>query len=402
MDRKFGFSTLRDVLRSACGRPVVLFGAGNIAAKTARLMGGTLAFIVDNNPNLWGTEQLGVSVRPPNDLCDLTQLPFVLICTTSFSDVAAQLPGLGYEMGRDFLVSPVLNDLRIIGELESLKTGLLITSGLPPTKAALRGGGVYEVTVDGSWSVRKVHAGSCHGLVRYKDGFLLVDDELGLVEMDRDYKVVRNVPLPSASRGHGVAHSEELERFYVACSYLDSVLVFDGTFNAVGEIRISNKLSRERSPSHHLNDVCVVGTSLYVSMFSATGNWKRDIFDGVVLEYDLITEALIGTVIRDLWMPHNVDFMDGSLVVCDSLRGALLKGNAQPIGQFPGFTRGLASDGVFHYIGQSRNRNFSRYMGLAKNISIDTSVIVFDEETKVSRSLFLPSEISEIHAITVL
>mgnify|MGYP007000268037 len=76
--------------------------------------------------------------------------------------------------------------------------------------------------------------------------------------------------------------------------------------------------------------------------FSATGNWKRDVFDGVVLEYDLAEKRWVGPVISDLWMPHSIDFVDGSLVVLDSLRGRLLKNNAQSVGQFPGFARGLA------------------------------------------------------------
>ncbi len=402
MERKFGFSTFQDVARRAAGRPIVLFGAGNIAAKTSRRIGRKLSFLVDNNPNLWDTQQLGVTVRPPETLTGAEARPFILICTTSFTDVAAQLAGMGFEIGHDFLVSPVLNDLRIIAELESLKTSLLFTNGLPPSAAETGGGGLYELDVDGDWTVRKVHSGSCHGILAHGDNFLVVDDERGLMEIDRDYRVVRSRPLPPASRGHGVAYCAELERYYVACSYADKVLAFDRNFEPAGEILLSHKCARDKAPAHHCNDICVVGTSLYVSMFSLTGNWKRDIFDGGVLEFDLVSGERVGPVVTDLWMPHNIDFMDGSLVVCDSLRGELRKGNAQPVGRFPGFTRGLAGDGTFHYVGQSRNRNFSRYMGLSQNISIDTSIIVFDEETKVSRSLFLPASISEIHGIALL
>ena len=100
-------------------------------------------------------------------------------------------------------------------------------------------------------------------------------------------------------------------------------------------------------------------------------------------------------------MPHNVCSINGSLSVLDSLRGELKTSNAQAIGKFPGFSRGLGYDGMFHYIGQSRNRNYSRYLGLSLNISIDTSIIVFDAQTKVSRSLSLPSKLSEIHSTIV-
>lgn len=401
--RKFRFSTFQEVTRYSAGRPVVLFGGGNIAAKTARKIGDVFPFIVDNNPNLWGTEQLGVQVREPKALAELGTKPFILICTTSFLEVSEQLAGMGFDPDTDFLVSPVLNDLRVIAELETHSVKLLFTSGLPPMDDPRWGGGIYELTLDGdSWNYRKVHSANCHGLMKFGDRLIAIDDERGILEMDRDYRILRSQALPPAVRAHGVAYSEDLKRFYVACSYADKVLVLDEDFKPAGEILLSRKHQQDGEPHHHCNDVHVSGSSLYVSMFSHTGNWKRNIFDGVVLEFDLHTGEKIGPVISDLWMPHNVDMIDGSLVVMDSLRGRLLKNNAQSVGEFPAFTRGLAHDGTYFYVGQSRNRNYSSFMGLSKNISIDTAIVIFDEYTKVSRSVQLPSKLSEIHSILVL
>ena len=89
------------------------------------------------------------------------------------------------------------------------------------------------------------------------------------------------------------------------------------------------------------------------------------------------------------------------MTVLDSLRGNLLSHNFQVIGTFPGFTRGLDFDGRFFYIGQSRNRNHSKYLGKSDNISIDSSIIIFDPITKVSKSIFLPTDIAEIHSLFV-
>ncbi len=400
--REFPFSTFQDLRKRLADRDVVLFGAGNIAAKTARRLGPNLSYIVDNNPNLWNTRQLDVDVHGPEVLTAADAAPYIIICTTSFQDVSRQLTGMGFAAERDFLISPILNDLRIIAELEEHRSKLLFTSGLPPSDDPKSGGGIYELTLDGDWTYRKVHSGNCHGLVRFGENFISVDDYLGIVELGGDYEILRKAPLPSRIRAHGVAYSSSLESFYVSCSYADKILVLDKDFQQRGEIRLSDKFERHQEAQHHCNDICVVGDSLYVSMFSHTGNWKRDVFDGVVLEIDLVSGKIVGPVISDLWMPHNVDYLDGSLVVLDSLRGCLLKGNAQPIGQFPGFARGLAYDGVYFYVGQSRNRNYSRYLGLSKNISIDTAIILFDEHTKVSRSFQLPSKISEIHSIVVI
>jgi hypothetical protein len=401
--RQYRFSTFQEVARSAVGRPLVLWGGGNIAAKTLRKLSRPIDLLIDNNPNLDGTEQLGTTVRNPAALGALAGRPYILICTTSFIEVSEQLAGLGYQPERDFLVSPILNDLRIIAELESLETRLLFTSGLPPIDDPRYGGGLYELELKGdAWTYRKVLSGNCHGLVEFGEHFLVVDDEQGLLELDRDYRVVRAAELPKGVRAHGVSHSPERGCFYVTCSYADKVIELDADFRPAREFHLSPRHARDGEPHHHCNDCLVVGDSLYVSMFSLTGSWKRDVFDGVVLEFDLVTGEKLAPVISDLWMPHNVALIDGSLTVLDSLRGRLLKSNAQSIGEFPGFSRGLAHDGSYFYVGQSRNRNYSRYLGLSKNISIDTAIIVFDEYTKVSRSLQLPPRLSEIHSLLAL
>ena len=185
-------------------------------------------------------------------------------------------------------------------------------------------------------------------------------------------------------------------------SHRDAVLILDNNFEIVDEIKISEKKKKTGSPQHHANDCLVIDDSLYISMFSFTGNWRKDIFDGVVLEYDIETNNLIGVVIKDLWMPHNIKFIEGSLHVLNSLQGELKTNNAQVIGEFPAFTRGLDHDGIFYYIGQSRNRNYSKNIGVSNNISIDAGVIVFDSKTKASRFLQLPPRVSEIHSILLI
>ncbi len=401
--RELSFSSFKDLAQRRQGRELVLFGAGDISAKTARKLDGAHAFLVDNNSNLWNSKEGDILIREPETLkAKGPKGYFIVICTTSFMEVSTQLQGMGFRPTEDYMVSPILNDLRIIGEMESCKAKLVFSSGSPPQEAPGYGGGLYELTVDGDYQYRKVYSGNCHGILPFADGFVAVDDDVGLIELDKNYRVKRQAELPSRTRGHGIAHSELTGCFYVVSTYSDRVLVFDRDFKPAGNYPVSGKFDKVGLPSHHCNDICVVGESLYVSMFSHTGNWKKDIFDGVVLEMDVRTGEVIGPVIQDLWMPHNISFIEGSLVVLDSLRGELRRNNAQAVGRFPGFSRGLAYDGSYYYVGQSRNRNYSKFLGLSLNISIDTSIIIFDEQTKVSRSLQLPGKLSEIHAIAVV
>jgi len=401
--RKVPFSSFRQIAQLSKDRKIVLFGCGSIGEKTLRRL-NKIDFVVDNNPNMWNVERFGVTVYNPVEFNKYNHpKPFVIICTTSFIEVSDQLVEMGFRIENDFIVSPILNDLRIIAELESIKKRMLFSSGSPEQDSLEYGGGIYELTIDGyEWSYRKVYSGICYGLIHHKGNIIAIDDKKGIVELNKKYNVVKSSPLKAGSRCHGISYSDITNNFYIASSDLDQILVFDKNYKYLNSISLSDKLEKTGTPCHHCNDVCVINQSLYVSMFSYTGNWKQDIFDGVVLEIDIQTNTIRSPVISNLWMPHNISYFNGCIIVLESLRGHLRKHNAQVIGSFPGFTRGLDSDNEFFYIGQSRNRNYSKYIGLSKNISIDTSIIVFDEETKVSRSFQLPSKLSEIHSILIL
>lgn len=401
--RNIPFSTFKDVSKQSKNKEIILFGAGTISPKTARKLNNNYSFIVDNNPNFWNTKQENKDILNPEIIKYKSDKYFIIICTTSFLEVSMQLENFGYIPEKDFIVSPILNDLRIISELENHSTKILFTSGVPESDDPKSGGGIYELTLEGhSWDYRKIYSGICYGLIRYGDNYISVDDKNGIIEFDKEYKILRSKKLPLATRGHGVSYSEITKCFYVVASYRDEILILDEEFNQIDTIKLSNKFELEGSPAHHCNDLCVVGHSLYVTMFSYSGNWKKDIFDGVVMEVDITTNEIKGPIVNDLWMPHNVVFLDGSLVVLDSLRGELKKNNVQTVGKFPAFTRGIDFDGIYFYIGQSRNRNYSKNLGVSLNISIDTGIVIFDETTKASRTIYLPQRLSEIHSILVI
>lgn len=405
MKRNIPFTTKQDINRLSKDKNIILFGAGNIAEKTTRIIPYNKLFaIVDNSTNLSGDIQFGVEVQSPNFLKrENAKECLIIITTTSFSDVSLQLEELGFIPSVDFIVSPVLNDLRIIDELESIETKLMFSSGAPRQDSPLYGGGIYKLSVNrDEWKHEKKIDGNCYGIVKYNENYVALDTDRGIIEFDNKFKILRQAKMPSGSRAHGIDFSHEKQMFFVNCSYLDTVLFVNTEFKIVDEVSISNKQKKYGKPAHHSNDCCVWGDSLFVSMFSETGNWKLDVFDGAILEFDIVTKKLVGSVVKDLWMPHNVKVIDGSLTLLDSLKGHLLMNNMQISGDFPAFTRGLDYDGQYYYIGQSRNRNYSKNLGLSKNISIDAGVIVFDNQTKASRFLQLPPKLSEIHSIVLI
>ena len=64
-----------------------------------------------------------------------------------------------------------------------------------------------------------------------------------------------------------------------------------------------------------------------------------------------------------------------------------------------GFLRGYDSDTSYYYLGESKNRNFSRIDSGRSPVSIDSKITAVDRENLFCRSIPLPKRISEIHAL---
>lgn len=388
----------------ATQRKIVLFGAGKISRDLVASLGEMVVGIVDNNPNMIGLTEEGFEVTSPATYLEANDDHiYYVICTTSFTDVGEQLNGYGLNVGDDFCASPTLRGLLPIVKLQAVHQRLLFTSGFRPSDTPTSGGGLYLLEIEGlDFNYRKIHSGTCHGMLQ-RDGLIYcVDQAQGVLVFNQDLEHKMTYEIAQGQRPHGIDWCEQTGEYFVAASRRDCVLVFNESFEEVERIPLSHKFNRHQAPVHHINDLCVVGGSVYATMFSVTGNYQQDVFDGVILEIDAVQRKILGPVMTDLWMPHNPKYLNGGLCVCDSLPGYLRRNNGQVAGDFPSFTRGLACDDDFYYVGQSRNRNFSNVIGVSKNISLDTSIIIFDDVTKLSRSIPLSPRLSEVHAIEVL
>lgn len=380
-------------------RPVILFGSGNIAKKTYRKLGyERVAFIVDSSKNLQGTQFEGLEIFSPERV---SRDYFVIICSTAISDISKVLEQKGLTPNKDFASSPILNDLLAISELEQIQTTFYFTSGTATPPNAKYGGGLYRCEVSSTEvHLEKCYAGPCYGATAVGENLFFVDTDRGLIEYDGESFTLRTA-FPDGSRAHGISYHAGSGQFYVACSYLDAVLTVQPDFTLGKSYNLSKKREQHGEPMHHCNDVLALGESVYVSMFSSTGNWKYDSFDGCIAEFDRITGDRLADVYQGLYMPHNIKYFDGALHILDSLPGHLRFNNFAVQGTFPAFTRGLDYKNGLYYVGQSKNRNYSKVMGLSNNISIDCGVIIFNPELHVSRFIQFPYTIGEIHAIVV-
>lgn len=205
--------------------------------------------------------------------------------------------------------------------------------------------------------------------------------------------------LPSGTRTHGISYSEKRNTYYIECTNLDAVLEFNHEFFQTRKFDLSSKLNSSGKTAHHCNDVHVIDNSFYVTMFSSTGNWKNDCFDGYIAEIDLETGKRLDDLTKNLSLPHNVSVFEGSIHILDSLPGHLRFNNLSVQGTFPAFTRGLSYDHGYYFIGQSKNRNHSKVMWISNNILIDCGIIIFGFDLNVSRFVQLPYSIGQIYHI---
>jgi len=402
------WKTWRELNQKASGRKLVFFGkSGDWAVKTKKKINTPAAYMVDNSPNLIGLKFEGLEIVHPHRLLeeDKEKL-FVVITTGGYESVVKQLVDLNLTPGEHFCCTPELNGLRVISEIRSHEQRLLISSPDHEIYQANRqagesGGGifVYDTALE---SCTKIMSGNFHQIATIPDGFLIVNHYEGVFVFSKDLELVQKFSLPTNSKPHGIAYCSQRNIIFVANSGLDCITMHDGdSYQLLDQYKFSEKYEKTGLEQHHINDLLVVGDSIFISYFSESGNFHRGVYDGGVRECAIDDMSISRTVYHDLWMPHSISLHNGTLCYLDTMRGELRLGNRTVCGKFPGFVRGLAYDSKYFYIGQSENRYYERLSDWSNYISIDTGFYVFDPETKVARFVQLKG-IRQVHDIVVL
>lgn len=384
-------------------KTLTLFGIGPIATKTLDLYhNDKIKKIYDNAKNLWNEKYKNIKILNPKDINNKED--FIIITSTSYLEISKQLIKCNLKPYDDFIISPILNNIKIISELEQKKKTLIFTSGAPPQDNKEYGGGLYKLEIDGYiWKYEKILSGHCYDILKKNNEYFIVDEQKGIIKLNKNLKTEKIYAIDKNLRPHGLSYHNTTERFFLNCTEQDQINIYDKNFKYLEKIEISKKKQNTKIKQHHINDNLIVEDSLFVTMFSYSGNYLREVYDGVIAEYDILNLNEKPKIIKDnLWMPHSIKFFNKSLFVLNSLPGELMGYNFQVMGKFPAFTRGLAYDGDNFYIGQSKNRNFSKFIGISNFISIDTGIIMFDDQTKLSRFFQLDPRISEVHSIEVI
>lgn len=378
---------------------IVLFGSGVVAEKN---LGLKPEFIVDNNRDLQGQEFHGVSILGPEALIGRQSDYDVVVCSTSIDAIKPQLEQLGYEWGVSARVAGQLAERLVVDKLETQAFSFLVSSGLPSHLSETAGGGVYLIREEGERVlVKKLFQGNVHGLIKSEKAhdfyFNAQGDGIYRLTLEGDDALTaRVVEVPGGLRPHGMARY--LDDWLIVSSYDDALIRLNAEGQVIGRYDLGAKKQSLGSAQNHCNDVAVANGFAYVSMFSVSGNWKRGVFDGGVVEVDLAKGH--STVVSNvLTMPHNISFYNNELRIMNSFKGEIMVGNFEVLGTLPGFVRGYDEDDDYIYVGESKNRNFSRLNTGRSPVSIDTRITIIDKEIRACRSIQLPRTVSEIHSV---
>lgn len=378
----------RELYRISKSKTTVGFGAGVTAEKTLHIVQDAFDYYVDNDKDLWGTTFEGKPVYPPEKLLeeDRDNL-FIVICTTFFEEMVEQLKGMGFELGRHVAYTPLLHTVIANMRLDRGSTKLLM-SGYGA------GGGIYTVN-SRTGEVTLLHEGQYRGMYRLGDDIFVLQERDGIHRLDANtLEIVERYNFPTFRNALGIDYCEQRDRFYVTLSHRDEIAVIDhASMTQVGTLDLfAGKYAATNKEQHHINDLLVVdeGRRLIVSMFSLAGYWRKNVYDGTVVEVDIDRNEISGILMSGLVKPHTIRFFEDDLFLLDSFRGRMYRGSDNVMAEFSGFIRGLERDSERYYIGLSRNRHIEESYRLNRPMMTNPGLMVYLAEERVFKFIELP------------
>ncbi|ACN16733.1 hypothetical protein HRM2_36750 [Desulforapulum autotrophicum HRM2] len=401
------WTTWQGLNKAIQGKEVVFFGVSD--DWTGKTLRNTLIkefSFVDNSKTWQGAEYIGAKIKSPKILKENVKSRYVIISSSAYESIYPQLIEYGLTPGDNFCITPALNNLKVITDINTHKARILLSSPDHKIYSQLDnsndvGGGLFTYDIQ-SHECKKVLDGTFHQIVDTGKSYYIVDEIRGICEVSKDFELKDSFGVEKGDKPHGVAFCPKRDLVFLARTGRDFISVFNAKTKKIEfDILFSGKMTAAKKPGHWINDIFVNGDYLYVSLFSQTGSSREGVFDGGVLQISIDNPKERHVLMNDLWLPHSVCFFDADICVLDSMRGHFYKTDKNIVGEFFGFIRGLAFDGAYYYIGQSETRYFDRLKGIRKNIGMSAGFYLFDEDTKAAKFFSIP-KLRQVRSLCVI
>ncbi|UFJ42521.1 TIGR03032 family protein [Brevibacillus humidisoli] len=270
---------------------------------------------------------------------------------------------------------------------ENLRCKLLVT-------CCNEQGGLYQILFQkNTYSVTKVQYGHFTGIAKYRDQYVIANPAQVFL-FDRQFQVL-------------AASDEIYLDIHGVAVYKDNAFVVETMKNSIGiydlpSLKRSSEIRFHPSDIdvYHINDLYVAGDRLFISMFSPLDEWLPQCgHGGVIVEYDLLENKVKKIHHDHLNQPHSVLYHDGQIFYCNS-RPYEVKRGGEVIFTTASYTRGLAINAPYLFVGQSISRNMGEEATeAAKNHGMICGIYVFNYVERASEFISLPSR--EVYGMVI-
>ena len=358
----------------------IIFGAGSNGHNFLKKTKIKINYFVDNDKNLWNKKINLIKCLKPSDLKKI-KFTKIIIASPAIENIKSQLNDLKIDNTK-IQVSPYLAEN--FDEIPKKKF-LVSVNGM--------NGGIYELNLIRD-KIKRVFKGSVRGIKKIKDRYLCADENLGLIILDKNFKIIKKKYLGYMSNPHCLDFDYEKNIIYLTVTSYDCIYKISyPSLKIIRKIYLSKKTEFD---NHHINSIQYKNKFLYLTMFSFKGIWRKNVWkDGVLIE--LNEKNLKKKILKkNLYQPHSVQYTDGKLHICNSMKCEIILNLNKKI-KFNGYTRGLLVKDKWLLVGISKVRRLESYKKTVEYISQDAGVVFLNLERKTSNFFKFPTtEIFEI------
>ena len=358
----------------------IIFGAGSNGHNFLKKTKAKINYFVDNDKNLWNKKISSIKCLNPLNLKKL-KFKKIIIASPAIENIKSQLKGLKID-NKKIQVSPYL--VENFDEMPKEKF-LVSVNGM--------NGGIYELDLVRN-KIKRVFKGSVRGLKKIKNRYLCADENLGLIILDKNFKIIKKKYLGYMSNPHSLDFDEKKNFIYLTITCYDCI--YKITYPSLKIVRKIYLSKKTKFDNHHINGIQFKNNLLYLTMFSFKGIWRKNAWkDGVLIE--LNEKNLKKKILKkNLYQPHSVQYSKGKWHVCNSMKCEIILNKKKKI-KFNGYTRGLLVKDKWLLVGISKVRRLESYKKTIEYISQDAGVIFLNLERKTSNFFKFPTtEIFEI------
>lgn len=217
----------------------IIFGAGSNGHDFLKKTKIKINYFVDNDKNLWNKKINSIKCLKPSDLKKI-KFTKIIIASPAIENIKSQLNDLKIDK-KKIQVSPYLAEN--FDEIPKKKF-LVSVNGM--------NGGIYELNLVRD-KIKKVFNGSVRGIKKIKDRYLCADENLGLIVLNENFKIIKKKYLGYMSNPHCLDFDHKKNIIYLTVTSYDCIYKISyPSLKIIRKIFLSKKTKFD---SHHINSI---------------------------------------------------------------------------------------------------------------------------------------------------